>query len=264
MRNSVYEHTRAAFQEDLKRLAEERETLATKLAAIDQRIQAVSAADSALSAIQEDETSPDPPSCVIETAKFEITAGIRDFLRSAPGAVAAPAIRDALAAKGWQAGNYANPLAVVHQVLTRLVRNGEISRDGEGLYIDRAKAAELDRQERAGYAAKRAKQKDNLAARAEKRHMLAGPSCEIVRMYPGGISAKAIAWKLEANGIDLSCYDRPSSAIAQALKDSPFVRRVEEDRADGPLQGYYYPVAETITVPPGGTGTITLKLRART
>jgi hypothetical protein len=252
-----YKNARSVLQEELKRLTEERERVASTLADLDRRIHALSGADEALASGQEIETIQDDPSPpTVEEPGFEITANVREILAAPFAELSAPEIRNALVSRGWRIESYANPLAVIHQILNRLAENNEIA-VFPGTRGNRYRAR-FPRDEKKLAAARATKK-----ARAEKQHMLAEPCHEIVRLYPGGISAKAIAWKLEEDGIDLSCYNRPSSAVAVALKGSPFVGRIEEERADAPLQGYYYPVMESITVPPGGRGILMVKVKAQ-
>jgi len=228
------------LQKELQRLTQEREN-------IERRILAVSAAAEILAGIEED---PNPALPAVEEPEFEITASVRDVLQSTANALSVPEIRDSLVSNGWKIENYRNPLAMLHTSLKRLVTNGElgiVQEEGSRTkrYYNRRTFADREHGERQRDAEERARERAAVAARAEIRDVFVDACCRILRLHPEGISAKAIARELQSTtSIDMSCYTRPASAVTMALKGSPRMRMISEERGGAPVQKYYYPVQE--------------------
>jgi hypothetical protein len=250
-----YEKTRAAFQEELEKLALLRAQIAEKLEWIDKRIEAVSSASDAFERAFSVATSPAPRPPVLTPLpakevgitearpEFEITANVREILQEGKG-LSAPAIRDALISKGWdiEAKRYKNPLAVVHQVLNRLIKNGDVeverSHWNGKVFYDRRMAAEREAERERQLAEGRAWAEKTALARAEVRTTLLDQCRSILRSYPKGISSKRIYRELRKTGIDLSCYNRPTSGIATALAAAPDVKSFRVD-SDGVIRTHW-------------------------
>jgi hypothetical protein len=245
-----YSNALTALQNELGLLAQQREH-------IDRRISDVSAAYKALVRIHEVETSPPAPLPIIKKAeepKFQVKASVLEVVESTDGEISALEIRDALVLRGWKIENYRNPLAVVHTILRRLVKNGDIvvsATTGCGKYYQgREHWEEKQARDWEQDAARRAASKAKLAARAEARALLVEPCYEILRDHPEGISARAIGTELENNGIDMSCFDRKASAVAAVLTSLPDVKGVlTQEWQDGPIRNYYYLVQKSETNP---------------
>jgi hypothetical protein len=106
------EHYRTALdaaRRELEELTEKREQLDTRIAQLRQIIATLA------------------PLCFeYPDLDLGVTAACRTALRSSVEAIPAPLIRDRVAAMGVDLTRYANPLAVVHTVLKRLIANGEV------------------------------------------------------------------------------------------------------------------------------------------
>lgn len=237
-----YQKTRSALREESDKLARVRERILNRLTRVDQHIQAVTDAANALDRALDVKNSriPEPaavpaPSAVVPQPEFEITASIREILQGAARHLSAPHIRELLIERGWKAENYKNPSAVVHQVLKRLIKNGDVdfTQDWQNIkyYYDKRIVAEKRDRERA-------KEKEIAAARAETFSMLLDPCLKILRAHPKGISANRIARELRRIGVDMSCYNVPAVAINLALRDVPDVRRFKAE-VDGIARTYY-------------------------
>src|SRR5690242_1314759 len=124
-----YKNTQAAFREELERLARFRERVSSRLARVDRQIQAVTAASKALDRAAHPGNLNTVPQVVAvpptPQPDFEITGSIRDLLKGG-AELSAPQIREALVTRGWKDDGYTNPLAIIHTVLKRLVKNGDL------------------------------------------------------------------------------------------------------------------------------------------
>lgn len=280
-----YKSTQAAFQEELDKLSRLRERVANRLARVDGRIEIVSSAAQAFdrafsvkSAAVPHVPTLTPPSEVFvgrfvfdgngnltnsakeadatqasTESQFEITASIREILQEG-GELSAPSIRDALVARGWEieAKRYKNPLAIVHEVLKRLIKNDDVGvtpdhwNPNKKLFYDKRMAVQKQIQQQQERAEQLAREEERAIIRADIRSALI-PACrEILRSYPKGISAMRIYRQLRKGGFDMSSYSRPASGIAYVLTGMPEVSSFKVDD-DGVIRTYYKIVESNAT-----------------
>src|SRR5581483_1524598 len=122
---------RLSLQREVQRLERSRDQLTAELADIvadiEKRIHGLNTAIQALAVVSEGATDLEVPLTAVQQDRFDITSNIREVLQNAAAWLMVPEIRDALVAKGWKADDYDNPLAVIHTILKRLVKSGEVS-----------------------------------------------------------------------------------------------------------------------------------------
>lgn len=231
-----YRSTQAGFQAELKRLARVRERLTNMLVRVDERIKAVSVASEALDSVLQAESRPEIPLAAItdKGEDFEITATIREFLKSAftcsyHGTIemqqfSAPQIRDHLVSKGWKADEYDNPLAVIHTVLKRLVKTGDVERTEDrrfylGVLSESEQKAIVEKEEDEN--ARRSKEfrenkerdKARIAQRQANAKKIERVCREIFLVKRAVMSIEEFRELLVQRGIDLSFHATPWSGI---------------------------------------------------
>lgn len=227
-----------------------RERVVGMLAQIDQRIEAVTAASEALAPILQPDQRPQVPTAAMDQTEreFEITATVREILKSAYGwlegkyfhmeKLAAPEIRDRLVLKGWKAEDYDNPLAVVHTVLKRLVKSGEVEceRDAEqklrykgvlsALEMEAITAAHEQARAETDKAYRERVERDRIIS--AKRRSAGKAIIKACReLFCDGVvmSIDEARESMVQRGIDLSCYATPRSGIIFAFKQLGIKKR---------------------------------------
>lgn len=232
-----YQSAQIGLDAELKQLLSERESLAHELARVNKRIKAVNAARAALSRVAEGGAAQ------IEVggeSEFEITGNIRALLKASIRdrndnwqlrPLSAPEIKEKLEILGWKSDAYDNPLAVVHTILKRLIKGGQVEKTiemGRPVYAAiltqperEAADAEYRRrteERRQQYWQDREEKEALQRARQKAIAQIAKACREEVTKSKDGLLIEQMEEALEKRGVDTSLYASPASAIMQAFK----------------------------------------------
>lgn len=234
-----------AFQAELKKLARSRQRLVEEIARIDRHIEAVEAAAKAFARVMESSAEPGSSGAAEDTEpQFEITGNIREILKSAKRDLYPREIRDLLIERGWSAQEYRNPLAVVHTILKRLIKDGDAQiRDGSegkaysgGYTAEERRAMEDARQ--AEWRERARAQAQAEADRAEIRRVLPGMCLAVLKERDKAVTARGLCQLLEQKGLEFPGYKDPVLAVHRALRTLP-VRAYNAPTKNGVMKTFY-------------------------
>jgi hypothetical protein len=219
--NLDYKNTTVSLRREAQRLELTRERLAAELADVEKRIQGLTAAIRALTSVSEGTDLEVPLDVVEKAGKFDITASVREVLRTTADWLLVPEIRDALVAKGWRADDYDNPLAVIHTILKRLVKAGELMEErtqtGKKIFCHEPSVAARDEEkERRDVERAKAAHAQHLIE-SKVRRVLPKACRQILQGEPAGLSAPEIYKKLMERGIEIDRMRDPMTAIYGTL-----------------------------------------------